>query len=101
MDADMSGARHAPLHQDAETRFLITMSEWVSQELVAKGSVRVWVDRPENRRLFQEVARRVGELLGRRVVSYARGREILIMEEELIDSSSEDEDPCPTSEGVG
>jgi hypothetical protein len=38
----------------------------------------VTADTPEMVELFQKVARRVGEMLRRPVVSYANGREIVI-----------------------
>ncbi|MEO3801170.1 hypothetical protein [Nonomuraea sp. B1E8] len=50
----------------------------VAEHLTAGGRFRVSADTPELTELFQNVARRVGELLGRPVVSYANGRYLVI-----------------------
>jgi hypothetical protein len=51
---------------------------FVAQMLVASGRFRVSADTPDQVELFQGVARRVGDMLQRPVVSYANGREIVI-----------------------
>ena len=78
MDPVPSGVRPTPLTPDEEVRFQLAMSEWVSQEVAAKGSVRVPADTPEQLRRFQEVTRRAGEILQQPVISYANSRDITI-----------------------
>jgi hypothetical protein len=56
----------------------VNFSPYVAQTLVAKGRFRVTADTPEMVELFQKVARRVGDMLRRPVVSYANGRDIVI-----------------------
>jgi hypothetical protein len=51
---------------------------YVAEALVTKGRFRVTADTTEMVELFQRVARRVGDMLQRPVVSYANGREIVI-----------------------
>jgi hypothetical protein len=50
----------------------------VAQTLVASGRFRVSAGPPDQVELFQEVARRVSEMLQRPVISYTNGREIVI-----------------------
>jgi hypothetical protein len=52
---------------------------YVAQTLLSEGRFRVSADTPEMVELFQRVARRVGDMLRRSVVSYANGREIVII----------------------
>jgi hypothetical protein len=50
----------------------------ISQTAWVNGRFRVSADTPDMVGLFQRVARRVGDQLGRPVVSVANGREITI-----------------------
>jgi hypothetical protein len=50
----------------------------VAQALASSGRFRVSADTPDQVELFQGVARRVSDMLGRPVASYANGREIVI-----------------------
>jgi hypothetical protein len=56
----------------------VNFAPYVTQALVSTGRFRVSADTPELVKLFQRVARRAGDTLGRPVVSYTNGREILI-----------------------
>jgi hypothetical protein len=67
-----------PLSADEKARAEVNFVPYVAQALAAKGRFRVSADTPEMVELFQKVARRVGDMLRRPVVSYANGREILI-----------------------
>ena len=67
-----------PLSADEKARAEANFSPYVAQALAAKGRFRVSADTPEMVELFQRVARRVGDMLRRPVVSYANGREIVI-----------------------
>ena len=51
---------------------------YVAEALVSHGRFRTSADRPEMVELFQRVARRVGDQLGRPVISVSNGREITI-----------------------
>src|ERR1700722_11406355 len=68
---------HIPLSTE-ESRAEVNFSPYVAEALVAAGRFRVSADTPEMVELFQRVARRVGDMLQRPVVSYANGREIVI-----------------------
>jgi hypothetical protein len=70
--------RHTPLSVEEKARSEANFSPFVAQMLVAEGRFRVSADTPEMVELFQAVARRVGEMLQRPVVSYANGRYIVI-----------------------
>lgn len=70
--------RRTPLSPDEKARAEVNFSSYVAQALVARGRFRVSADTPEMTELFQKVARRVGDMLQRPVVSYANGREIVI-----------------------
>jgi hypothetical protein len=70
--------RRTPLSAEEEARAEVNFSPYVAQALVARGRFRVSADTPEMVELFQKVARRVGDMLRRPVVSYANGREIVI-----------------------
>lgn len=67
-----------PLSADERARAEVNFSPYVAQALVDNGRFRVSAGTPEMVELFQKVARRVGDVLGRPVVSYANGREIVI-----------------------
>jgi hypothetical protein len=67
-----------PLSADEKARAEANFSPYVAEALVTRGRFRVSADTPEMVELFQKVARRVGHVLGRPVVSYANGREMVI-----------------------
>jgi hypothetical protein len=50
----------------------------VAQAIAARGRFQVTADTIEMVELFQRVARRVGRTLGRPLVTYANGAEIVI-----------------------
>ena len=66
------------LSAEEKARAEVNFSPYVAQALVVRGRFRVSADTPEMVELFQKVARRVGDMLRRPVVSYANGREIVI-----------------------
>jgi hypothetical protein len=70
--------QRTPLSAEEKARAEANFSPFVAQTLVAKGRFRVTADTPEMVEVFQKVARRVGDMLGRPVVSYANGRDIVI-----------------------
>ncbi|MBF8190631.1 hypothetical protein ITP53_33950 [Nonomuraea sp. K274] len=70
--------RRTPLDADERARAEVSFSSLVAEHLVTSGQFRVSADTPEMVELFQAVARRVGDTLGRPVVSYANGRYIVI-----------------------
>ena len=73
-----SGYQRTPLSVDEQTRAELNFVPYVAQTLAAHGRFRVSADSPDMVGLFQRVARRVGDQLGRPVVSLANGREITI-----------------------
>jgi hypothetical protein len=73
-----SAYQRTPLTADEKARGEANFAPYVAEALVAKGRFRVTADTPEMVELFQKVARRVGDMLRRPVVSYANGREIVI-----------------------
>jgi hypothetical protein len=72
------GYRRIPLSAEERGRGEANLAPFVAQMLVARGRFRVSADPADQVELFQGVARRVGDMLGRPVVSYANGREIVI-----------------------
>ena len=72
------GYRHIPLSAEEKARGEANLAPVVAQMLVARGRFTVSADSPDQVDLFQAVARMVGDTLGRPVVSYANGREIVI-----------------------
>jgi hypothetical protein len=72
------GYRRIPLSAEEKARGEANLAPVVAQMLAARGRFRVSADTPDQVDLFQGVARRVGDTLGRPVVSYANGREIVI-----------------------
>ncbi|MGP3956684.1 hypothetical protein ACTWPT_11840 [Nonomuraea sp. 3N208] len=70
--------QRTPLSPEEKVRAEANFSPLVAEQLLANGRFRVSADTPEMVELFQGVARRVGDLLGRPVVSYANGRYIVI-----------------------
>jgi hypothetical protein len=72
------GARRTPLSEEERIRGEANLAPVVAQMLVARGRFRVSADTPDQVELFQGVARRVSDMLGRPVVSYANGREIVV-----------------------
>lgn len=73
-----SGYQRTPLSAEEKVRGEANLAPYVAGTLVARGRFRITADTPEMVELFQKVARRVGDMLGRPVVSYANGREIVI-----------------------
>lgn len=73
-----SASERTPLSPDEKARAEVNFSAYVAQALAARGRFRVSADTPEMTELFQKVARSVGDMLQRPVVSYANGREIVI-----------------------
>ena len=73
-----SGYQRTPLGAEEKARGEANFAPYVAEALVAKGRFRVAADTPEMVELFQKVARRVGDMLRRPVISYAIGREIVI-----------------------
>jgi hypothetical protein len=70
--------QRTPLSAEEKNRAEVNFAPYVAQTLVSGGRFRVSADTPEMVELFQRVARRVGDMLRRPVVSYANGREIVI-----------------------
>jgi hypothetical protein len=73
-----SGYQRTPLSAEEQARAELNFVPYVAQILAAHGRFRVSADTPDMVGLFQRVARRVGDQLGRPVVSVANGREITI-----------------------
>jgi hypothetical protein len=73
-----SKPQRTPLSLEEKNRAEVNFIPYVARTLVSGGRFRVSADTPEMVELFQKVARRVGDMLGRPVVSYANGREIVI-----------------------
>jgi hypothetical protein len=88
-----SGSQRTPLTEDEQARAERNFVPYVAENLAAHGRLRVTADTPEMVELFQRVARRVGDQLGRPVVSVANGREITI-------SFGLEEDPGLTGPGA-
>jgi hypothetical protein len=72
------GYRRIPLSAEEKARGEANFAPLVAQRLLASGRFRVSADTPDQVELFHGVARRVSDMLGRPVVSYANGREIVI-----------------------
>ncbi|WP_219468003.1 hypothetical protein [Nonomuraea rhizosphaerae] len=70
--------RRTPLSADEKARGVANFADLVAQQLTANGRFRVSADDAESVELFQAVTSRVSEMLGRRVVSYANGRYMVI-----------------------
>jgi hypothetical protein len=70
--------QRTPLNGDEKRRAVANFVPYVTEVLVARGRFRVSADSPDMVEVFQQVARSAGDALGRPVVSYANGREIVI-----------------------
>jgi hypothetical protein len=70
--------RQTALSAEEKARGEANFAPVVARMLVASGRFRVSADTPDQVELFQRVARRVSDMFGRPVVSYANGREIVI-----------------------
>ncbi|GLW09722.1 hypothetical protein Misp01_48510 [Microtetraspora sp. NBRC 13810] len=81
--------RRTPLDAEEKARAEAAFVPLVAEHLAASGRFRVSADTPELVELFQKVARRVGDLLRRPVVSYSNGRYIVITfgQEEAADGT--------------
>ncbi|MEU8272188.1 hypothetical protein AB0B89_34175 [Sphaerisporangium sp. NPDC049002] len=86
--------RHTPLSAEEKVRSEANFAPYVAQTLLEKGRFRVSADTQEMVDLFQAVARRVGDMLQRPVVSYANGRYIVI-------AFGQEETPGPGTQGPG
>lgn len=73
-----SAFRRSALSADEKVRAEANFTPYVAQALVAEGRFEVTADSLELVELFQNVARRVGELLRRPVVAYANGEVVVI-----------------------
>jgi hypothetical protein len=80
--AQLSGAPSAfqrtPLSADEKVRAEENFVPYVAQALAAEGRFEVSADSLEQVELFQNVARRVGSVLRRPVVTYANGEVVVI-----------------------
>ncbi|WP_436761265.1 hypothetical protein [Streptosporangium sp. V21-05] len=70
--------RRTPLDAEEKARGEANFASLVAQNLIADGRFRVTADTPEMVELWQRVARDVGDMLQRPVISYANGRYIVI-----------------------
>jgi len=70
--------QRSPLSASEKARGEANFAPYVAEALLASGRFRVTADSPEMVELLQKVARRVGDMLRRPVVSYANGRDIVI-----------------------
>ncbi|GGO66754.1 hypothetical protein [Nonomuraea cavernae] len=70
--------RRTPLSAEEKNRGEANFAPLVAQQLLDNGRFRVSADTPELVELFQRVARRVSDALGRSVVSYTNGRYMVI-----------------------
>lgn len=70
--------RRTPLDAEERVRAEAGFVPLVAQQLAENGRFRVSADSAELVEVFQGVARKVGELLGRPVVSYSNGRYMVI-----------------------
>ena len=77
-DDTRSRYRRIPLSAEEQARAEANFAPYVARRLAASGRFRVSADTADQVELFQAVARRVGDMLQRPVVSYANGREIVI-----------------------
>ncbi|MBR7825702.1 hypothetical protein KDK95_05235 [Actinospica sp. MGRD01-02] len=73
-----SAFERTPLSTDERTRAEVNFVPYVAQALVAEGRFEVTADSLEQIELFQNVARRVGGVLGRPVLTYANGEVVVI-----------------------
>ena len=74
----MRPPQRTSLSAEEKVRAEANFSPYVAEALATRGRFRVSADTPEMVELFQKVARQVGDMLQRPVVSYANGREIVI-----------------------
>jgi len=70
--------QRSPLSADEKVRAEVNFVPYVAQALVAEGRFEVTADSLELVELFQNVARRVGEVLRQPVVTYANGEVVVI-----------------------
>ncbi|MFE0149241.1 hypothetical protein ACFWY5_18990 [Nonomuraea sp. NPDC059007] len=70
--------RQSPFTAEEMARSEANFSPFVAQQLISNGHFRVAADNPDLVELFQNVARRVSDMLGQRVVSYSNGRYLII-----------------------
>jgi hypothetical protein len=84
--------RRTPLNAEEKVRAEAGFVPLVAEHLAANGRFRVSADTPELVELFQNVARTVGDMLQRPVVSYANGRYMVITfaQEDALDPIGRD-----------
>lgn len=70
--------RQTPFTAEEMARSEANFSPFVAQQLISHGRFQVAADNPDLVELFQNVARRVSDMLGQRVVSYSNGRYLII-----------------------
>lgn len=70
--------QRTPLSEDEKARAEMNFVPYVARTLVTEGRFEVTADTLELVRLFQNVARRVGDALQRPVVTYANGEVVVI-----------------------
>lgn len=70
--------RHTPLSAEEKVRAEVNFVPYVAQALATRGRFQVTADTIEMIEVFQNVARRAGVALGRPLVTYANGEEIVI-----------------------
>lgn len=73
-----SAFQRTPLDADEKVRAAANFVPYVAQALAAEGRFEVTADTLELVELFQNVARRVGSVLQRPVVTYANGEVVVI-----------------------
>ncbi|MFI6386745.1 hypothetical protein ACIBHY_14555 [Nonomuraea sp. NPDC050547] len=85
--------RQTPFTAEEMARSEANFSPFVAQQLNSHGHFRVAADNPDLVELFQNVARRVSDMLGQRVVSYSNGRYLIIT---FADQTPDDPAPPPS-----
>lgn len=73
-----SAFQRTPLSAEEKVRAELNFVPYVAQALVAEGRFEVTAGTLESVELFQNVARRVGSVLQRPVVTYANGEVVVI-----------------------
>lgn len=70
--------QRTPLSAEEKARAEVNFVPYVAQALATEGRFQVTADTIEMIEVFQHVARKVGDVLGRPLVTYANGEEIVI-----------------------
>ncbi|MBB5078048.1 hypothetical protein [Nonomuraea endophytica] len=90
--------RQTPFTPEEKARSEANFSPFVAQQLISHGRFQVAADNPDLVELFQNVARRVSDMLGQRVVSYSNGRYLIITFADQSPTTTQDaptRDPHP------